>query len=132
MGKLRKTVKNIGKKITPSFLGGDAKSIYGHRAWEDVKRTGRKLDDSGVTAAAVGYAVGGPMGAAAAYSGKKQRDAMGELMDGDDEIPTEATIAMPEPDSEEIARARRRQTAEQLKRKGRSSTILTDSSSDQL
>lgn len=132
MGKLGKTLKRAAKSITPSFLGGNAPSIAGHRMWADVKRTGRALDDTGIPAAAAGYVLGGPAGAVAAYGVKKQRDAMGALMEGDETVAPETTV-MPEADSEEISRSKKRRMAAQLKRSGRASTILTDSSSsDQL
>lgn len=123
MSGVAKTVKQAFKAITPSFLGGDAGSVFGHRAWADVKRTGRNLDDSGLTAAAAGYAVGGPTGAAAAYGAKKQRDAMGNLMDTPDPVPQ---AVMPTMDDAEVERARRRKMAQQAQRSGRQSTILTD------
>jgi hypothetical protein len=118
-----KTVKGAFKSITPSFLGGDAKGLFGHRAWADVKRTGRNLDDSGITAAAAGYVIGGPAGAVTAYGMKKQRDAMGNLVS--DMQPVDAPV-MPTTDDEAVQQARKRAIAEQLRRSGRQSTILTD------
>jgi hypothetical protein len=126
MGGVAKTVKKGFKSITPSFLGGNAGSVLGHRAWADVKRTGRALDDSGITAAAAGYVVGGPAGAVTAYGIKKQRDAMGNLVSSLTPDDAAAQPVMPTADDDELARARKRSIAEQLRRSGRQSTILTD------
>jgi len=126
MGGVAKTVKKGFKAITPSFLGGNAGSVLGHRAWADVKRTGRALDDTGIPAAAAGYVVGGPAGAIAAYGMKKQRDSMGNLIDDLTADPAAAEPVMPTTDDAEIEKARKRKLAEQMQRSGRQSTILTD------